>query len=174
MSAKRVRISEAGSILLAHVNLTRIIRRTLGPRKFMAKVTTGGLTGAIGTQVLGKFSITDEAKTGLLRERLNAVVLVFCLVLTFSQVILIVVNWSKFPPQIPLFYSKPWGETMLASPSFVWLLPSLAFIFSLVNFIIAVFVHKVEKFIARVLVFASALVSFISFYAVLKIVTLLT
>lgn len=139
----------------------------------MAKVTTEAFSGIAYGQALGKFSIANEAKTGLLRERVNVVVLVFCLVLSASQVILIIINWSKFPTQIPLFYSKPWGESMLAAPSFIWILPSLAFTFSLVNFVIAVFVHKVEKFIARVLVFASGLVSFISFYAVLKIVTLL-
>lgn len=139
----------------------------------MAKVTTEAFSGIAHGQALGKFSIANEAKTGLLRERVNVVVLVFCLVLSASQVILIIINWSKFPTQIPLFYSKPWGESMLAAPSFIWILPSLAFTFSLVNFVIAVFVHKVEKFIARVLVFASGLVSFISFYAVLKIVTLL-
>lgn len=139
----------------------------------MAKVTTEAFSGIAHGQALGKFSIANEAKTGLLRERVNVVVLVFCLVLSASQVILIIISWSKFPTQIPLFYSKPWGESMLAAPSFIWILPSLAFTFSLVNFVIAVFVHKVEKFIARVLVFASGLVSFISFYAVLKIVTLL-
>lgn len=139
----------------------------------MAKVTTEAFSGIAHGQALGKFSIANEAKTGLLRERVNVVVLVFCLVLSASQVILIIINWSKFPTQIPLFYSKPWGESMLAAPSFIWILPLLAFTFSLVNFVIAVFVHKVEKFIARVLVFASGLVSFISFYAVLKIVTLL-
>lgn len=139
----------------------------------MVKVTTEALSGGIHGPLLGKFSITDEAKTGLLRERLNVVVLVFCLVVEISQVLLILLNISKFPEQIPLLYSKPWGEPMLASPNFIWLLPSLAFVFSLVNFIVAVFVHRVEKFIARVLVFASALVSFVSFYAVLKIVTLL-
>lgn len=140
----------------------------------MAKIQSVALSGGIQNQILGKFSITDEAKTGLLRERLNVLVLAVCLILEIAQVLMIILNWSKLPPQIPLYYSKPWGEPMLSSPIGIWLLPAIAFVSIFLNFIVAVFAHKSEIFVARVLVFSSGLVSFISFWAVLKITTLLT
>ena len=140
----------------------------------MAKVNSGALP-KVGIQniVSGKFSITQEVKTGLLSERVNVAVLVFCLFFELFQFVLIGVFWNKFPPQIPLFYSKPWGDGVLASPIALWILPLLALFYIILNFTIAIIIFKSEKFLARVIVFTSGLVSFISFYAVFKIITLL-
>ena len=33
------------------------------------------------------------------------------------EVLLIVIVWSFLPPQIPFFYSRPWGEEQLVHPS---------------------------------------------------------
>lgn len=31
------------------------------------------------------------------------------------------IAWAQnIPPQIPLFYSKPWGDEQLAEPSWIW------------------------------------------------------
>lgn len=31
------------------------------------------------------------------------------------------IGWNKdIPPQIPLFYSKPWGDEQLAKPLWIW------------------------------------------------------
>jgi len=44
------------------------------------------------------------------------------LVVTIS---LLVVYRASFPPQVPLWYSLPWGQDQLAAPYWLWLLPSL-------------------------------------------------
>lgn len=128
---------------------------------------------ALQSFVSGKFSIAQEAKTGLFSDRVDVAILAFCLFFELAQLLLIGIYWKRFPPQIPLFYSKPWGEGILASPVLLWLLPALALFYIILNFTIAIIIYKFEKFLARVIVCASGLVSFISFYAVFKIVTLL-
>jgi len=38
---------------------------------------------------------------------------------------LIVVYWKALPPEVPLLYSRPWGQDQLVSPYFLWLVPAL-------------------------------------------------
>lgn len=33
--------------------------------------------------------------------------------------------FAKLPPQVPLWYSRPWGEEQLASPVFLVLVPTI-------------------------------------------------
>ena len=54
-------------------------------------------------------------------------VLIFCVVSILAQASLILSASGKLPPQIPIFYSKPWGEPMLGPPIALWILPALVF-----------------------------------------------
>lgn len=38
---------------------------------------------------------------------------------------LLVVYRSSFPPQVPLWYSRPWGQDQLTTPAWLWLVPGL-------------------------------------------------
>ena len=38
---------------------------------------------------------------------------------------LLSVYWKYLPPEVPLLYSRPWGEDQLVSPYFLWLIPLL-------------------------------------------------
>jgi hypothetical protein len=51
-----------------------------------------------------------------------------------TQLGLILLFWKKLPPEVPLFYSRPWGKEQLASPWFLFLLPGLTLVIFLVNF----------------------------------------
>lgn len=41
----------------------------------------------------------------------------------FLMLIVFILRWSKMPPEIPLFYSQPWGERQLADWWVIFLLP---------------------------------------------------
>ena len=36
---------------------------------------------------------------------------------------LILINWKRLPPEIPLYYSRPWGEAQLAPVNLFFLFP---------------------------------------------------
>ena len=36
--------------------------------------------------------------------------------------------WRSLPPEIPLLYSRPWGQDQLVSPYFLWLLPLISLV----------------------------------------------
>jgi len=50
------------------------------------------------------------------------------------QISLILFFWSKLPPEVPLFYSRPWGKEQLVNPWFLFLLPGLTLVIFLFNF----------------------------------------
>ena len=47
------------------------------------------------------------------------------------------IKFSTFPPQIPLFYSRPWGESQLTDWWFIFLLPLLMDILYFFNLYLA-------------------------------------
>jgi len=51
-----------------------------------------------------------------------------------AQAGLILLFWRKLPPEVPLFYSRPWGKEQLANPWSLFLLPGLTLVVLLVNF----------------------------------------
>ena len=85
-----------------------------------------------------------------------------------SNVIMIglfVLRFSTLPPQIPLFYSKPWGEDQLADSWMIFLLPIiLDLLFVLNNFIYKkffpenAFVKKVMNFLNGFLIISITLI----------------
>ena len=120
-----------------------------------------------------RFSISEEVQKGVISDKFNLVVFSLCAVFVILQVLILIFYWKRLPPQIPLFYSKPWGHAMLATNFFVWILPMLGAFFVFLNFLIVIFLTRDNKFLSRALVVASLIVGFLTFYATLKVITLI-
>jgi len=50
-----------------------------------------------------------------------------------AMAVVFAIKFASMPPQIPLFYSKPWGEEQLADFWMIFLLPVLANGFFFIN-----------------------------------------
>src|SRR3972149_4485490 len=83
---------------------------------------------------------------------------------------LILNHRSSFPLAVPLWFSKPWGETRLAEPSLLWLLPTTSFLLTIINLLLAYFFYQRLKILSSLLIWASPLVTALLFYTLLKIV----
>jgi hypothetical protein len=62
---------------------------------------------------------------------------------------------SNLPPQIPLFYSLPWGEEQLADLWVIFVLPFLMHLFIIVNHFIYKFMFKKDELVLKILNFAN-------------------
>lgn len=80
--------------------------------------------------------------------------------------------FSFLPPEVPLFYSRPWGEAQLTTPGFLWLLPLGVAAIGFFNFYIAGALFEKFPFLSRVLVWSSLLISLLSAITVSKIIIL--
>lgn len=88
-----------------------------------------------------------------------------------STLFLLVGFGLRLPPQVPLFYSHPWGEEQLASPVFLFLLPGGIFLILMSNLVATLFFSE-EKLLLRILALASGLCSFLAFYGLIRILIL--
>ena len=119
----------------------------------------------------GTYSVI--ARESIKSDGLVLLVFFFSVFSVLAQSALIFGSWGKLPPQLPLYYSRPWGEAMFASPMGLWLLPTIVLTTLIVNFFIAIFLMRDNKFLVRTLVIFCFLVALTTLYDTLKIITLL-
>ncbi|OGD83879.1 hypothetical protein A3A54_01885 [Candidatus Curtissbacteria bacterium RIFCSPLOWO2_01_FULL_39_62] len=120
-----------------------------------------------------KLGFRYEAQERISSDRLVFVVFVFFIISTLTQSALILVNWGTLPPEVPIFYSRPWGEQILARPIYLWILPIITVVFVLTNYFIALFLIQSQYFLNRVLIIFGAIIAFATLYDMTRIVGLL-
>lgn len=77
--------------------------------------------------------------------------------------------WPSLPPEIPLFYSKPWGEPQLVPAYFIAIPPFLSGVFLIAN---SAFAQTLDNYplIRKLLVFSASTVCVLSAITVLRII----
>jgi len=113
------------------------------------------------------------AKESIRNDRLTLIIFFFCVFSVIIQAVLILGSWAKLPPQLPLYFSRPWGEMVLSSPLGLWLLPVIALLTLVVNFLLAIFAVRGNRFLTRTLTTFCFLVALTTLYGLTKIITLL-
>lgn len=114
-----------------------------------------------------KFDNFWQEKTVRIATRISFAILLF--ILAF-----LLFTWQKLPPQVPLFYSLPWGEEQLASPNFLLILPFSCLCLGILNFFLAVFCLEQHSLAAKILVWVTTSLIFLASFTLVKIVFLIT
>lgn len=107
------------------------------------------------------------------RTPIKQSVIAFLLMLVVS-IILLVIFWNKIPPQVPLYYSLPWGDKQLASPVELTLLPTFATNIFLTNLLLVYVLVPNEKLLVNIGVLSGLFASGLLFYSLLHIIFLVT
>jgi len=81
-------------------------------------------------------------------------------------------GWRKLPPEVPLFYSRPYGESQLASAWWLWLLPGLSLVMELIAMRVAGTMIEEDKLLAQILIWSAGLVGAMGLISLLKIIFL--
>lgn len=87
--------------------------------------------------------------------------------------LLIAVFYWRLPPQIPLFYSRPWGAAQLVPSAFLLMLVPFMFLLVVTNCIIAARFFPDEPLLARMLSWASALTVLLVDITVIRVILLI-
>ena len=94
---------------------------------------------------------SNTAKTAI-RLSLSLSALVFILSFIF---------WTKLPPEMPLFYSRPWGKEQLVKKQW-FLIPSLiCFLLIVFNLRLASFYLRKEDLLAKILIWTAVILAFL-------------
>lgn len=91
-----------------------------------------------------------------------------------AQILVIALAWAHLPPQLPLFYSRPWGKEQLSSPLGLLLLPILSLVISFVNFTFLSLIPQEEKLIKQILTNAIAAFNFLCLVTLVQIIRLVS
>ncbi|MBM4402454.1 MAG: hypothetical protein FJ044_04380 [Candidatus Cloacimonetes bacterium] len=89
------------------------------------------------------------------------------------MVIILIGKKNVIPPEVPLWYLQPWGETQLAPGNYLWGLPGIAMLVLIANLFLAKLFYRRERFISQLLIFTSTIVSFLlgfAFYRIMRLV----
>lgn len=103
-------------------------------------------------------------------ERGTILWLLLTTLLTALAAGLVALTIKDLPPEIPLFYSLPWGESRLTSPIWLWILPAVSGVILLINLLISQFLF--ETVLSRILVATTTLVALMSLISLGKIILL--
>lgn len=109
--------------------------------------------------------ILDIAPTPLMR-----CIICMPLLLCLGMTIMLLTHWNKFPSQIPLYYSRPWGEDQLTTPMFLFLLPGGTLVWYTAA-ILLIYTRMHEYHIFSQLLLASQVI--IALFATLVVVNIL-
>lgn len=114
----------------------------------------------------------SDVERGIVQDKFSFYVLIISIISIIVQCILIAVNWNKFPPQVPLFYSQPWGEKILTHPIYILILPLIVLVFTSLNYFL-ILRAKEELFLRRTITAFILLIAFFCVYSVIKLISLL-
>lgn len=106
------------------------------------------------------------------QENYNYRLLRFTLALLFFQIIALIWFYPKLPPQVPLFFSRPWGSQWLTSTSALFFLPAYTLLVFIFNYSLALYYHLKKPFLAKLLVTSVPLLAIFSTIAVFRIINL--
>jgi uncharacterized membrane protein len=94
---------------------------------------------------------------------------IISIILLIFSVLVLAISWNKLPPQVPFYYSLPWGEDQLTNPLDLWLIPGSIFIVILVNFLF----HKLFREEALLKQIAEAVTTIFAFLALFTLVRII-
>lgn len=98
----------------------------------------------------------------------------YSLFLLLAQIILIIWFFNQLPPEIPIYFSRPWGQAWLSSPASIFILPLFSLLTLLLNYFLALYFYAKKILLSQLLVIFGFIVSLFSLISLLQIISLAT
>lgn len=108
-----------------------------------------------------------------MREKLIKAFTQISLFFLIAQILIIVSVWRFLPPEIPLFYSRPWGKDQLVSYPAIVILPAICLIVFFANTVVSQLATKEETLVKKMLTITSLTFSFLILISLVQIIRLI-
>ena len=105
------------------------------------------------------------------QKKYNRNLVTYTLILIFVQIIVLIFSYDDLPPQIPLFYSLPWGQNQLANTSYIFILPISSTVILIINTTLISFLAKI-RFLSISLLVSPLIYSLLTLVSCLNIISL--
>ena len=90
------------------------------------------------------------------------------------QLAFLIYKFNQLPPEVPLFYSLPFGEEQLATASQLFFIPIFSITIGLINTIFTVVFLPNHQLLSRLLIIFSVIYSLLSLITIYHIITLIS
>jgi hypothetical protein len=124
--------------------------------------------------VFHQISVTIARIGQFWQESINGIIFRWNLGIIIIQFAYCWYKYNDLPPEIPLFYSRPWGAEQLASSSQIFLLPVLSIVIMLLNNLLAVLLLHSHSILSRLLIITSLLFAAFSLIGIFHSISLVT
>ncbi len=84
----------------------------------------------------------------------------------------ILANWKRLPPEVPLFYSRPWGEAQLAPVNTLFILPLVGAAIAILNFLLSRPRRQRNPFISWTMATSGLVLNILIFITTVKIISI--
>lgn len=107
-----------------------------------------------------------------MRDKLIKTVNQINFVLLTAQILTVILIWRFLPPEIPLFFSHPWGKDQLVNYSGITILPIVCLIIFFANTVVAKLAVREETLVKKTLSLASLTVTLLITISLIQIIRL--
>ena len=97
----------------------------------------------------------------------------FFFVCLIAQVALILASWNRLPPQLPIFYSLPWGEKILAAKIYIIIFPAVCAVSFILNQVLQNAILRDDLYLKGVIFAFCILITFLCLFGLTKTIFLL-
>ena len=95
------------------------------------------------------------------------------IVLIVAMTILIFWFYKSLPPQIPLFYSRPWGQEQMTAPIFLFLLPGESLLWYIACLVLVGTQTHQHRVFSQILLMIQCVSSMLALLVIINIVRLI-
>ncbi|MEK7513876.1 MAG: hypothetical protein AAB430_03545 [Patescibacteria group bacterium] len=88
------------------------------------------------------------------------------------SLIILAIFWGKIAPEIPLWYSRPYGENQLTASWVLWLIPLVGLIINVATIRLSGAVIEEDKFLAQMMTIVSSLITIMALVTMIKVISL--
>jgi len=103
---------------------------------------------------------------------IKRITILIAAILSMLSLSVIAFFWNRLPKQVPLYYSRPWGEDQLVEPGLLFLPFGFSLLILLINFTWSKFWGK-NELLSAILLVTALLSVFLSTIAIIKIIILI-
>lgn len=108
----------------------------------------------------------------LIENRIIRIISYFSFVVLIIHILFLLIYWNRLPPQLPLWFSRPWGLDRLASLFWLIMLPATSLVWLFVSSFISCIYLREHLVFRQLVMFFSLLTVCFSCITTIKIILL--
>lgn len=105
-------------------------------------------------------------------DKITKAVFLISAVIYLSTLGYFLYNRQLLPPELPIFYSKPWGQERLAVSDAIWLPVIIGLMILILNGVLSLKVFAKEKFLQKIIAWTNLVTSALISVTLIKIMRL--